>query len=470
DRVDIVATASDSEVESQVFSSQGEESSDASVSAASILSRRGSRRRGGRADATPKLIDTLALIYIAVRLLLIPVTLGDLIEWANNGELVYIRAIKATTPQMQRRLPGEYYNALEASSLLEPGQLLDAVTDLQLLYERECGMQIPELNAPLLIHRMMSELALPLEVYPATKRLMNIIPAGRSGEKGKRLNLLEHPEVYLSSLLVVAVKLLFPFDTLKRYPRTSKEFAATAMDWEHWGQTIASPPHSHSDREKASYRSAMSVSEKDVMDMSTSQLDSYLDFFGQTFIEPETQDEDERYKVDFRLRWELFPVPRTSKAPERHRDPAAEAQKRYETHWERESQIIKEVQRRLKQSRAVTDAEAQGLGREVRRPGSMYPRYSSEEELVGPASLLFQKVADLVGLKLGTLIDGVLAAEKRLEYWARARRKQRGKAKMPDELLGRKGSNNQDSGGVVLDDIEEKDGNDDDELLEDLEE
>jgi len=371
---------------------------------------------------------------------------------------------------MQRRLPGEYYNALEASSLLEPGELLDAVTDLQLLYERVCGMQTPELNAPLLIHRMVRELALPLEVYPAVKRLMNIIPAGRSGKEGKRLNLLEHPEVYLSSLLVVAVKLLFPFDNLKRYPRTSKEFAATAMDWENWADTITSTPHSHAARAKLSYRSALSVSEKDVMDMSASQLDSYLDFFGHTFIEPETQDEDERYKVDFRLRWELFPVPRTSKTPERHRDPAAEAQKRYETQWERESQMIKEVQGILKQRRAVTDAEAEGLGREVRRPGSMYPRYSSEVELVGPVRLLFQKVAELVGLKLGTLVEGVLTAEKRLEYWARARRKKRGKGKMPDESPGRKSLTDQDRGGVVLDGIEEEDGNDYDELPDGMEE
>jgi len=338
-----------------------------------------------------------------------------------------------------------------------------------LLFARECGMHVPELNAPLLIHRMMRELALPLELYPAVKRLMKIIPAERGEQRLKKLNLLEHPEVYLSSLLVVAVKLIFPFDGLKRYPRTSKEFAATAMDWEHWAQTLSPPRQTLADKENMSYSAAMSVSEQDVMDMSASQLDSYLDFFGQTFIEPETQDEDERYKVDFRLRWELFPTSHTTKAPERHGDPAAEAQKRYEIQWERESQKIQEVQGRLKQRTAVTDAEAEGLGREVRRPGSVYPRYSSEEELTGPARLLFEKVADLVGLKLITLIKGVLAVERRLEYWAYVRRKEIRTGKMPDTSPDMKGSSDHNLGEAMLDDVEEEDENDYSELLEDLE-
>ena len=49
--------------------------------------------------------------------------------------------------------------------------------------------------------------------------------------------MIEYPELQLLALIVVTVKLLFPFDGLKRFPLKKHEPVIATVDWETWAWT-----------------------------------------------------------------------------------------------------------------------------------------------------------------------------------------------------------------------------------------
>lgn len=54
---------------------------------------RKSRKDRSGAEKLPKLIETLAICYLGMLLLRIPVSLGDIYRWASQDRLVYTRAV-----------------------------------------------------------------------------------------------------------------------------------------------------------------------------------------------------------------------------------------------------------------------------------------------------------------------------------------------------------------------------------------
>src|ERR1700750_1731905 len=75
----------DSESQSQLFSSQSEDTAEPS-SGTDLTS------RAAKSISTPNLIQSLALCYMGANLLRLPLYLGDFVRWAKQGELLYYRA------------------------------------------------------------------------------------------------------------------------------------------------------------------------------------------------------------------------------------------------------------------------------------------------------------------------------------------------------------------------------------------
>ncbi|KAK7539352.1 RNA polymerase I-specific transcription initiation factor Rrn7 [Phyllosticta citribraziliensis] len=379
-----------SDTESQVFSSQSEgETTDTDHGGhdARLV------RRGRRPDSSPKLIDTLPLIYLAMLLLRLPASLGDIFAWASNGELIYYRASAQLPPEMRDRLHPTHRNALEPNALLTPHALQTAVMDLAITYARVYGMGLPPLNYPLVLFRYLKDLTLPLEVYPSALSLAKLVGYDFCfpdfGER-RRLRLSDLPEAQVASLTVVAVKLLYPWDAVERHPYSASDLGAMKLDWEAWtkasadlgGMRAAAPG-------RLNFERAAQVADKDVMRMEGTELDDYLNWYEDMFVDPHAESLP---RVN-EFRKSLFNMFPTGQPAGQQREPLPPGPD------EKEMAV----------PAAAEDAE------KVWRPGSLYKRYRQPQDLEGPAKVFYEAVAKQAGMSLNGLVKAVFGVERKLE-------------------------------------------------------
>lgn len=388
----------DSDSQSQMFSSQSEDTS-GETTATDFTS------RAVRSVSTPTIVQSLALCYMGIWLLRLPITLGDMIKWVKQGELLYFRAIKEIPREMKDRLPGQYHYQLDPQSQLTTKKLHHAVTATFLLYQKDFSMAFPSLNVPLQLFRCIEELALPTEVYPTVQRLASLLSydfAYLRDEQKKKLRIIDFPEAQLISTIVIAVKLLYPLDGVKRYPSSAQDPSTAILNWGAWVQARQEYEDQVRDGGKPLYEDAAKVSEMDVLKMTDAKIDDYLDYFDKTWTvdAPHMRDKD----ADFRTAlMDMFPVgPRTS------------------THFnlnytELKSQKVKAVQRALKARRVVTREQERSLEKKVVRPGSLYRRYRLATELDGHAKAFYTAAADYAGLDLQSVVRAVHLAEQKLQ-------------------------------------------------------
>ncbi|XHF97989.1 hypothetical protein AWENTII_001562 [Aspergillus wentii] len=235
----------------------------------------------------PRLIDSIALCYLGSFLMRLPVNVQDIYRMVMREEVPFVRVIKSIPREMRDKLPQEYLSLLETKSLLKAEHLHNAVMDVALLYHHKFGLEFPPLNSPPLLFRYIKRLALPVEIYPAVFRLQKLAgfsfsyPTTIVGKK-RSLNL---PELQVMTLIVISTKLLFPFDDLERYPVSSKEPTSQVINWELWAQV-----QRHFDnRETAGGRigkgNEIQVKEADVFNMTSSQLDEYMDWYENSWLD-----------------------------------------------------------------------------------------------------------------------------------------------------------------------------------------
>lgn len=99
------------------------------------------------------------------------------------------------------------------------------------------------------------------------------------------------------TLIVIATKLLFPFDDITRYPESAKEPTTQSIDWQLWAQV-----QRHFDqRETANGRigkgNEVLINEKDVFNMTPSQLDEYLSWYENSWLDSSRGMSRSRYSL-----------------------------------------------------------------------------------------------------------------------------------------------------------------------------
>ncbi|KAK4926367.1 hypothetical protein LTR66_016349, partial [Elasticomyces elasticus] len=411
----------DAEKSRMVFSSQSEGDIDTENES------RGAPEHNNKVSGTPRLLDAIALCYVGILLLRLPVTVGDLHAWVNTGQLLYYAAHKALPSSMKERLAGTYHNELYPN-ILQPDDLHHTVLETVALYEQDYGMSIPPLNSPLLLYRYMKNLTLPLEIYTVTERLARMLDVTyaydtNSKKEKKKSLVMRHPEARLMCLLIVAVKLLFPFDGLPRSPATQSEAAALSLDWQGW-TAARSPPKNdsedgspHDQMERLHFEDSLRFSQADVFTASDGKLDDFLDHYESTWLDDRINETGRAAReADFRhYLFEQFPPTRADRPL---RTEIATAPK--------DAEILRTVQRSLRPVAVLCKAEAaeqQRRDREVRRPGSYYKRYRRVQDLDGPARVFYAAAAGLTALSLQALVRGVFLMERRLQVWEEAERR-----------------------------------------------
>jgi RNA polymerase I-specific transcription initiation factor RRN7 len=368
------------------------------------------------ATGSPTLLDTICLCYMAILLLRVPTSLCQILRWIHQEDVPYIRAIRHVPAEMKGKLPGEYHEALDTSTVLRPEALQLGVSNLCTMYDRSYGLSIAPLNWPPMLYQYIERLSLPLEVYPVAKQLNDIVAFDfmftNSGERRRKA--ISYPEAQLMCLVVVATKLLFPFNSnaVKRNPREASEPAILSIDWSAW--VDGREGRSAAEKVNDSLQNGMeiNVKDKDIFDMSSQQLDQYMDWYQRTWVKLDTADDEVNKEL-----LDMFPLKEIAgKSVDR-----GSALREDEAAFE----LIKHMHANLKMNQIITDEQAEEIEGEVIRPGMQYQQFRDLENLSlsRVARLFYREAAELSCLSIDSLLRAVLQSERKITLWRRAKRR-----------------------------------------------
>ena len=274
-------------------------------------------------------------------------------------------------------------------------------------------------------------------MYPATKTLAGLLEYTFtfSAHEKRQVSATSHPEAQLISLLVVATKLLFPFDSdvVKRYPQRLTEPAAQRLNWTQWllersrtddqetWSPWTEPQNKHRESRAISRGKEIGITDKDVFNMSESQLDQYMDWYQRTWVKSEVEVEDSPNKELLGM----FPLPNISADAETSEQGDTE-------HARTEEATLSGIQAtlaNLKICRAISNDEAETLEADVVRPGQEYRlcRWIIEDSEDGRVSEVeqkfFEEAAKISGMGLKSLLLAVKQTERRLSKWLDGKRR-----------------------------------------------
>jgi len=364
----------------------------------------------------PRLVETLGICYLSLLLLRLPISMGDIRDWVESEELVYIHAIQVVPKAMRRNLPQSFTGALQPSSgTPELSRLHMTTSTLSTAFLELFGMAIPPLNHHLLLFRFVADLSIPLEVFPAVTRLAHLIGCNFTflSTREKYTLVSCHPELQLLSLLVVAIKLLYPFDSVTRHPKSSSEPAALTVDWEVWIKVRERLDLAHKINKDTKEKTPVEIAEQDVFSMDGQQIDKYLDWFGATWLDEDFEDQDR--EADFRKAiYGLFPTGQEGG----HRDDTVEAEAEETCVMYRKWKVIRKVQHALLAQETRSDKRQGNV-----RPGDQYTQYRNEEELPNIARPFLEAAARLGSVPLSVLLVAVNQMESRLQRWVKSQGK-----------------------------------------------
>lgn len=400
----------DSQSQSQVFSTLETDDSETDDTRGTLRTPKG---RDNKLRGVPNLFDCLALCYLGILTLRLPITPGDIYHWVTEDKLPYRGAIKLLPLSMRDRLPSTYHATLTPNTLLKYKRFYATVTDLQVSFTKDHKIAWAPLNHRLLLFRYIKELALPLEVYDFTIRLSKLLDVAfvLHQDGNRRLGIRHLPEAQLAGCLIVCIKLLYPFDGKKRNPRTASEPAAVAVNWQDWQEQLQRARAERADKKPGFTVEEMTrLEEKDVFDMPPDRLDQYLDFYADTFLDDaeiqRTVDTD-----DFRRAiYGLFPIEGSSTAP---------TGQATDVPSDEPTSMVRAVHGSVQARLAIADDE---VGGGVLRPGQSYQIHKKEDDLPEHAKVFYEEVAKLAGLSMDMVLMAVLNTEARIERWRRKRK------------------------------------------------
>ncbi|THC99406.1 hypothetical protein EYZ11_001130 [Aspergillus tanneri] len=243
-----------------------------------------------------------------------------------------------------------------------------------------------------------------VEIYPSVKRLQTLLefnfeyPTKNIG----RRSALHLPELQLMSLIVISTKLLFPFDDTERYPTTAREPTTQVIDWELWAQAQRHFANRETSGGQIGKGNEILVKEKDVFNMTPSQLDEYMDWYENSWLDSKVTN----------LLADMFPIGPT----------VGESQNAASTTEEDEEEAMSSMNQKvtseLKARKMLSNPDV-----DIPRPGNLYQRYRKESDLPDAATYFYEIAAKVAGVSLSTLIRAVFQAETKISRWLEDQRR-----------------------------------------------
>lgn len=125
-----------------------------------------------------------------------------------------------------------------------------------------------------------------MEVYTVVRKLNQMLRFAYDFPLSSKATLrnLGFPELRLMAQLVVATKLVLPFDNITRFPSSPSEPAAQSLDWKRWSEVRDEFSRRKSEGKIAKGRHIL-LEEDDVFDLTPEQLDDYMDWYETRWID-----------------------------------------------------------------------------------------------------------------------------------------------------------------------------------------
>jgi RNA polymerase I-specific transcription initiation factor RRN7 len=245
--------------------------------------------------------------------------------------------------------------------------------------------------------RYLRELALPLEVHIYAKNIVSLLRLDFSFPT-KANTPLNNPDTLLIASIVVATKLLYPFDGIPRFSNEPNEPSNLHLNWDRWAEIF----QAQQGNRKNSRQTFEKMSSADVHNMTEGDMDHYLDWYQESQITP---------REDTRDLERLFPLihPTRGKDGEGDDEEKAAVEAR-----------IQQIREHVEWNQHISLPD--GLGEEdgVVRPGGQYERYEKADDLSGPAKLFHEMAAEYSGLSVEKLVHAIYRLEQKIMYWQRA--------------------------------------------------
>lgn len=256
-------------------------------------------------------------------------------------------------------------------------------------------------------------------IYPAVRRIASLLTIDFSfPTPGCRQRASSLPELTLISLLVIAVKLYYPFHSLPYHARSMTDPAVLTVDWVQWIEAHKAHEARLTSGESITRGSEIKVTEYDVMRMSGKQLDQYMDWYERTWVEDSCAGEkDQGLRRDL---LNMFPTERLHG----FEHVAYSYEDTLEKERQSTEQMSAEVVGTLNMRDIVSAQGEENSEEEGKRPlGRFYKRYRRSEDLPENGRAFYEAAAKEVGVKLETLVLTVLQLERKLINWREAQLK-----------------------------------------------
>ena len=215
------------------------------------------------------------------------------------------------------------------------------------------------------------------------------------------------PETELLSLLVVIVKLLYPFDELERQVASVSELGFLIIKWDHWINSQVSYKKQRESNPRVSRSRNINVQETDILSLSGHQLDEYLDWYEDTWVEEGRLFARHRHDLMEQVE-RLFPIgrPEKSSSSKFDQEPSEQALQNAAL------QKLTSNQAHLKLRRVISNAKSINDGSEqTRRIGTFYKRYKHIGDLPPNAKAFYEAAADFACISLDSLVKAVYFTE-----------------------------------------------------------
>lgn len=233
------------------------------------------------------------------------------------------------------------------------------------------------------------------------------------------------------ALVIVAVKLYHPFDSLHRSAISPTNLGIFQINWEAWCSHHQQYTQRQTSDGKLGRGNEMNIKEQDVFRMSEAQLDEYLDWYGKTWVNEPTHRPKKGDLPQELL--DMFPTGRLDGSAA----PVVDVTDTIAADQVALDAKLAAVQASLRTRSVVNEEEEEDQPEPVRRVGSFYKRYRKEGDLPPDARVFFEAAASLIGAELSTMVVAVLQTEQLLlNYRKRKIRARREKEGEEDELEG----------------------------------
>ena len=227
------------------------------------------------------------------------------------------------------------------------------------------------------------------------------------------------PEIALVSLLIISVKLYYPFGTIDIHPRSLSDAGTLKVDWDFWCEVQKKYDAIETTAGKLGLGNEVKVTEEDVFHLSQEQMDEYLDWFEKTWVDEERARKHPRGHPEQLL--DIFPTGRPIAAQPAPSNPA-QAILDEEVALEEK---LETVQGSLRPRNMIADGDSGDEQGPVNRIGSYYKRYRRTEDLPPTGRAFHEAAARLIAVKPHTLLVAVGQIESKLLKWRRQKADER---------------------------------------------